>query len=92
MDLNVTASSVSSLDDLFLPGAVSLIPADWMVVELKLEGRPPSWLLELRKKLGSVAVPVSKFGLSVACTIRRHHPSELRHLTPPSLSHLGVSA
>ena len=54
-------------------------------MELKFEGFAPAWMHMLRRELRISAVPVSKFGLSVAGCIRGAHPRELRALTPRPL-------
>jgi hypothetical protein len=56
-----------------------------MVMELKFERCAPGWMHMLRQELGISAVPVSKFGLSVARCIRDAYPRELRALTPRPL-------
>ena len=62
-----------------------LIPPDWIVMELKFERYAPAWMHMLRRELAIHAVPVSKFGLSVARCLRGAYPRELRALTPRPL-------
>ncbi|MBI2839998.1 MAG: polyphosphate polymerase domain-containing protein [Acidobacteria bacterium] len=82
LDTHVAASSVSSARDLFAPATIDLIPPDWLVMELKFERFAPAWMTRLRRELGVTAVPVSKFGLSVAQVLRPAYPDELHALLP----------
>jgi len=82
LDRRIRAHHATSRQDLFLDGGVSLLPAGWMVMELKFERLAPGWMLGLRNRLRVSAVPVSKFALSVAQTIRQERTVELRALTP----------
>lgn len=85
LDHDVRASVATTSDDLFASSQVRLIPSGWIVMELKFEHFAPTWMHMLRKELRISAVPVSKFGLSVAMCIRSSYPRELRALTPPPL-------
>ena len=62
-----------------------LIPPEWIVMEMKFTGTAPGWMRELGSHLGLTAVPVSKFGLSVAKGLRAGRQWELRLLTPPPI-------
>lgn len=85
LDHDVRASAAETAHDLFAPSQVSLIPPEWMVMELKFRRFAPAWMHSLRQELAIQAVPVSKFGLSVARCIRGAYPHELRALTPRPL-------
>jgi hypothetical protein len=85
LDRQIRADFPEDPHDLFGDGAVELIPSDWMVLELKFDTTAPAWMRQLSRSLELRAVPVSKFGLSVATTHRRDRPRELRLLTPPPL-------
>ena len=85
LDHDVRATVASTAHDLFAPSQVRLIPPDWIVMELKFERFAPAWMHYLRRELRISAVPVSKFGLSVARCIRGAYPRELRALTPRPL-------
>ena len=75
--------------DLYAPADVDLIPPDWMVLEMKFSDTRPAWMSEIVRRLRLRAVPVSKFGLSVALGYRADHPTELRYFTPQPLRALG---
>lgn len=85
LDYDVRASNATTAHDIFAPSQVGLIPHEWIVMELKFQRFAPNWMHALRQKLALCAVPVSKFGLSVAMCIRSTHPNELRALTPKPL-------
>jgi len=85
LDHDVRATIATTAHDLFASSEVRLIPPDWTVMELKFERFAPDWMHMLRQELGISAVPVSKFGLSVATCIRGAYPRELRALTPKPL-------
>ncbi len=85
LDHDVRATVATTAHDLFAPSEVRLIPPDWTVMELKFERFAPAWMNMLRRELALSAVPVSKFGLSVARCHRGTHPRELRSLTPRAL-------
>jgi len=88
LDHTVTAATASSAADLFAPTSFPLVPPEWLVMELKFTDNPPGWMRHICKQLRVQAVPVSKFGLSVAKGLRTHRPQEARYLTPaPLLSH-----
>jgi len=85
LDHGVRATVVSSAQHLFAAPEVELIPREWIVMELKFEGTAPGWMRDLTTHLGITAVPVSKFGLSVARGHRAGRQEELRLLTPPPI-------
>jgi len=85
LDHDVRATVAAGAHDLFASSEVRLIPPEWMVMELKFERFAPAWMHDLRRELRICAVPVSKFGLSVARCIRSAYPRELRALTPRPL-------
>ena len=89
IDHAVSATVVPSVTDLYAPPSVDLIPQDWIVMELKFDGDRPGWMRTLCQKLRLRAVPVSKFGLSVAKGLRAGNARENRYLTPPKLRQLG---
>jgi hypothetical protein len=61
-------------------------------MELKFDGDRPGWMRTLCKQLRLRAVPVSKFGLSVAKGMRAGNARELRYLTPRALRPLELGA
>jgi hypothetical protein len=83
LDSAVCATVAPEASDLYAAADVELIPCDWMVMELKFERYPPSWMQTLRRELRAAAVPLSKFGLSIARGLRAGHRAELRALMPP---------
>ena len=85
LDHDVRANVATTAHDLFAPSQVGLIPRQWIVMELKFQRFAPAWMHTLRRELAICAVPVSKFGLSVARCLRGTHPHELRALTPKPL-------
>lgn len=85
LDSNIGARRPSCAQDPFGPAEVCLLPPEWMVMELKFEDFAPNWMVRLRHELGVRAVPVSKFGLSVARVQRAAYPEELRALLPPTI-------
>lgn len=92
LDYNIGARTPSCAHDLFGPAQFCLLPAEWMVMELKFEQFAPDWMVRLRRDLGVSAVPVSKFGLSVAVVEPAAHPRELRALLPAEIMHMGRAA
>lgn len=92
LDHEVRANSATSVQDIFVDGDVQLIPTQWVVMELKFERLAPAWMVAVRRSLGLHSVPVSKFGLSVAKTLRAGQSLELRMLTPPQLRPFGASS
>lgn len=82
MDCLVSAAPVTGPRELWTPPTVALIPSDWMVLELKFDGDRPGWMRELCRRFGLRAVPISKFGLSVARTQRPGFRHQVRFLTP----------
>ncbi len=89
LDQRINAAPGSSADDLFSAPNTTLIPDEWMVMELKFCSEPPGWMRQICRSLQLHSVPVSKYGLSVATSIRSDHPHELRFLTPPPLRRNG---
>lgn len=85
LDHQVSVTKNPSLRDLKAPSDHLLIPNDWMVMELKYDRYPHRWMLELCRDLKLVSEPISKFGMSVAQTLRAHQRHEVRYLTPRSL-------
>jgi hypothetical protein len=85
LDHGVRATVAPRASDLYAAADVELIPDGFMVLELKFERFKPAWMIALRRELRLVAVPVSKFGLSVARGLRAGHDAELRALLPPPL-------
>ncbi len=85
LDYDVRATIATTAHDIFAPSQVRLIPPEWIVMELKFQRFAPAWMHTLRQELAISAMPVSKFGLSVARCIRGTHPNELRALTPKPL-------
>jgi len=85
LDRRVRAGVVSCARELYAPAKVDLIPEDWMVMELKFNRFRPAWMLELCRSLGVLAVPVTKFGLSIAKGRRAGRDAELRLLMPPPI-------
>jgi hypothetical protein len=82
LDRRVCATLVSDSHRLYADPDMDLIPSGWMVMELKFARHAPGWMRALCRELGVQAVPVSKFGLSVARGLRADRPHELRFLTP----------
>ncbi len=66
-------------------GPLPLIPAGWLVVELKFNGDQPLWMRELVRDMRLASEPISKFALGVACSHRADRPAELRSLVPPTI-------
>lgn len=85
LDRDLTASVRPAVHDLFAKPDVELMPAEWMVVELKFDGDPPAWMRHVVAELGLRAEPVSKFGLSVALGLRTDHPREAARLLSPRI-------
>jgi len=92
LDHKVRATVNPTADQLFAAPQVDLIPPDWMVMELKFLSSAPRWMGELCRELQVHAIPVSKFGLSIARGVRGNQ-QELRLLTPrPLLGRAGAEA
>lgn len=89
MDINVCATVNPGPCDLYAPPDVDLLPPDWMVLEMKFNETRPGWMRMLAKELKLRAVPVSKFGLSVAKGVAGSKPREVRYLTPHAIRQLG---
>jgi hypothetical protein len=68
---------------------IRLIPAGWLVLELKYDGQPPPWMRRLVARFGLVSEPISKFALGVARTCRSGSTADLRATTPPSIQRAG---
>jgi len=92
LDRCVRATVAADAHSLYAEPEVDLIPAAWMVMELKFRHHAPGWMRTLCRELDVQAVPVSKFGLSVARGRRAGRPRELRLLTPPPLLRLARAA
>ena len=91
LDHDVTASTRDlGWADLYAPPDVELLPPDWMVVEMKFGGSKPAWMRRICKALVLRAVPVSKFGLSVAMGAAGNRYREVRYLTPRPIRRLGL--
>ena len=84
-DSEVTATVRPDPARLFADPSVLLLPSDWMIMELKFDWLPPSWMRRLPHALGISAVPISKFALAVACGLRADRPRELAALAPAPL-------
>lgn len=89
LDREVRATTCPQTLDLYAPADVDLIPPDWMVLEMKFSDVRPAWMGRLVKTFRLQAVPVSKFGLSVALGFRSDRPAELRYFTPQPLRARG---
>ncbi len=89
MDREITGTVAPDARNLYAAPDVELLPSDWMVMELKYRGDRPGWMRILARVLGLRAVPVPKFGLSVARGLRADHPRDSRHLLPPPIRELG---
>ncbi|HCH63755.1 MAG TPA: hypothetical protein DFR83_13190 [Deltaproteobacteria bacterium] len=87
LTLDHRVHAVASRDPMDLRGLCSqrLIPAGWVVLELKYNGQPPPWMRRLVSRFGLVAEPISKFALGVARTCRQGHRTDQRATTPPSI-------
>jgi len=85
LDHQITVTTNPPMHNLHAPPDAQLIPFDWMVMELKYDRHPARWMLELCRDLHLLSEPISKFGMSVARTLRRHKMHEVRYLTPRSL-------
>jgi hypothetical protein len=91
LDHGVTATTRDvAWTGLYQPPDVALIPAGWMVLELKFGGTKPGWMRRLCRDLDLRATPVSKFGLSVAMGAAGWRYREVRYLTPRPLRRLGL--
>jgi len=91
IDRQVRAAVAPPASSLYAPAEVDLIPPEWIVMELKFADIEPGWMRELCRCLGVRAVPVSKFGLSVARGLRAGRARELRLLTPRPLLESGCA-
>ena len=91
IDREITATVRPDGRGLYAPPDVDLIPRDWMVMELKYSKDRPSWMREICRELGLRALPVPKFGLSVARGVRAGCPQEQRRLMPRSILQTGWS-
>jgi hypothetical protein len=70
---------------------IELIPRDWLVMEFKYSRDRPRWMREICRELRLRALPVPKFGLSVARGVRAGRPQEQRRLVPKSILQMGWS-
>jgi len=83
LDHHVRATTVGLTPaGLYAPPDTDLLPPDWMVMEFKFQGTAPAWMRRIARDLGLRAVPVSKFGLSVALGVAGRRPREVRYLMP----------
>lgn len=90
LDHEVTGSTRNlGWADLYAPPDVDLLPPGWMVVEMKFGGTKPGWMRRICKELKLRAVPVSKFGLSVAMGAAGNRYNEVRYLTPRPIRRQG---
>jgi len=85
LDYDIQATVDPAALDLFAQPDVELLPQGWMVMEMKFHQTAPGWMRALSRALGITAVPLSKFGLSVARGLRAGRHEELRALLPPQL-------
>ncbi len=76
--------------DLYREPDVHLIPEGWMVLEMKFGGSKPAWMRHICRALKLRAVPVSKFGLSVARGAAGDRYREVRYLTPHPIRRAGL--
>jgi hypothetical protein len=76
---------------LYGPADVELIPRDWMVMEFKYSRDRPRWMREICRGLRLRALPMPKFGLSVARGVRAGRLQEQRRLLPRSILQMGWS-
>lgn len=89
LDREVTGTIQPDGRELYAEPDVELLPRDWMVMELKYRGDRPFWMRRLAAEMRLRAVPVPKFGLSVARGLRAEHPRDSRHLLPPAIREMG---
>ncbi|MCB9765798.1 MAG: polyphosphate polymerase domain-containing protein [Alphaproteobacteria bacterium] len=92
IDRDVCATTCPTSLDLYAAPDVDLIPRDWVVLEMKFRAHRPLWMRRICAALGLRAVPISKFGLSVALGFRGGHARELRFFTPYPLRRIGAFA
>jgi len=71
---------------------VELLPQDWMVMEMKYSADRPAWMRMLCREMGLRALPVPKYGLSVARGLRAKYKREVRQLMPGPILELGWCA
>ena len=92
LDREVTAAVRPDGRSLYVSPEVELIPQDWMVMELKYSNDRPGWMREICRELGLRALPVPKYGLSVARGVRAGCPQELHQLLPRPIRQMGWSS
>jgi hypothetical protein len=92
LDSRVAASVARPQGRFLAEPTITVIPSSWIVMELKFNHASPAWMRRIPLALGMHAVPITKFGLSVAKSLRASRPRELAMLTPPSLRGLGTAA
>jgi hypothetical protein len=92
IDREVTAAVRPDGRSLYASAEVELIPQDWVVMELKYNQDRPGWMREICRELGLRALPVPKFGLSVARGVRAGCPQEQRRLMPRPIRQMGWSS
>jgi len=91
LDREVTAAARPDGRRLYGSPDVELIPRDWMVMELKYGRDRPRWMRRICRALRLRAVPVPKFGLSVARGMRAGNRQEQRRLVPTPILQMGWS-
>jgi len=89
MDHQIHATVNPDTHDLYGKRDVDLLPPDWMVLELKFDNQRPGWMKTVCRELGLRAVPVSKFGLSVAKGVAGNKHREVRFFTPRQIRWTG---
>lgn len=89
MDHQVHATVDPAVTDLYGGRDVDLLPPDWMVLELKFDNNRPGWMKTVCRELKLRAVPVSKFGLSVAKGVAGNKYREVRFFTPRQIRWTG---
>lgn len=92
LDREITATMRPDGRDLYASPDVELMPPDWMVMELKYSNDRPGWMRDICRELGLRALPVPKFGLSIARGERADHPLEQRRLMPRPIRQIGWGA
>jgi len=92
LDHEITGTIRPDGRELYAPSDVELMPPDWMVMELKYGGDRPGWMRDICRELGLRALPVPKFGISVARGLRAGHPHDQRKLMPLPIRQIGWCA
>ncbi len=89
LDREITATVRPDGRGLYAAPDVDLLPRDWMVMELKYCSDRPRWMRAICRKLGLRALPVPKFGLSVARGLRAGNVREQQTLLPRPIRLMG---